>query len=180
MLSSTSTKTLATPPRIDSADADLNAHRAASSGNVDPATLDLELVVAILLLGHGHLLGESVARGSILLTGDAMVFGQKTQMSPGQLHAAVARAARNAVASAASRTTRRDQLHALAAPRRVRRLGLRGWRCRLWGGFGAGDCPRCPRTRTVARRRVYVLNAAQVGGNRVGGSHLRRVLVGLF
>src|SRR3977135_349975 len=140
MLSSTSTKTLATPPRIDSADADLDAHRAASSGNVDPATLDLELVVAILLLGHGHLLGESVARGSILLTGDAVVFGQKTQMSPGQLHA-------------------------LAAPRGVRRVGLPGWRCRVWGGFGAADCPRCPRTRTVARRRVYVLNAAQVGGN---------------
>jgi hypothetical protein len=180
MLSSTSTKTLATPPRIDSADADLNAHCAASSGNVDPATLDLELVVAILLLGHGHLLGESVARGSILLTGDAVVFGQKTQMSPGQLHALAARVARNAVASAASRTTRRHQLHALAAPRRVRRVGLPGWRCRVWGGFGAGDCPRCPRTRTVARRRVYVLIAAQVGGIRVGGTHLRRVLVGLF
>ena len=127
-----------------------NTHCAASSGNVDPATLDLELVVAILLLGHGHLLGESVARGSILLTGDAVVFGQKTQMSPGQLHA-------------------------LAAPRRVRRLGLRGWRCRLWGGFGAGDCPRCPRTRTVARRPVDVLNALRSRPTDTGEDlHLRR------
>src|SRR5712672_2437975 len=62
-------------------------------------SLDLELVIAVLVLGHGQLLVESVARGSILLTGSAQVFGQKTQTSPGQVHPPLTRAALNAVAS---------------------------------------------------------------------------------